>query len=186
MKDGEKHSNGQIYLILRNFTILSLNSIVAIIPFHVVRLFFYRLFIKVGSGSSILMGTRLRGFRIQIGSRSVVNAGVILDGRGARLTIGDYVDIAPEVRIWTLEHDPDSPHHADRAAPVTIGDYAWICSGATILPGVTLGEGCVVAAGAVVAKDVEPWTVVGGVPARPIKTRNRNVMPRQIYRPWFE
>ncbi len=132
------------------------------------------------------MRTRLRGFRIQIGSRSVINAGVVLDGRGARLTIGDYVDIAPEVRIWTLEHDPDSPHHADRAAPVSIGDYAWICSGATILPGVTLGEGCVVAAGAVVTRDVDAWTVVGGVPARTIKTRNRNVMPRQIYRPWFE
>lgn len=54
-----------------------------------------------------------------------------------------------------------------------MGDYCWICSRAIVLPGVNIGEGAVVAAGAVVCKDVEPWSVVGGVPAKKIGERER-------------
>jgi len=60
-------------------------------------------------------------------------------------------------------------------APVEIGDYAWVCSRSIILPGVKVGEGAVVACGAVVTKDVEPYTVVGGIPAKKIADRNKNL-----------
>jgi acetyltransferase-like isoleucine patch superfamily enzyme len=58
---------------------------------------------------------------------------------------------------------------------VTVGNYAWLASHCIVLPGVTIGEGAVVAAGAVVATDVAPYTMVGGVPARYIKDRNRDL-----------
>jgi acetyltransferase-like isoleucine patch superfamily enzyme len=174
------------YDFARNFVIFFLNSVAARIPFHAIRLFFYRRIIRVGAGSSILMNATIRGFRITIGKGCVINSGAVLDGRGATLRMGDFVDIAPFARIWTLDHDPDAPDHAARARPVSIGDYVWVSSGSTVLPGVTLGEGCVVAAGAVVTHDVLPWTIVAGVPARPIGQRQRNPVPRRPYRPWFE
>ena len=66
-----------------------------------------------------------------------------------------------------------------------IEDYVWVATRATVLPGVTIGEGAVVAAGAVVTKDVEPYTIVGGVPARSIGVRNRALSYTQNFQPWF-
>jgi acetyltransferase-like isoleucine patch superfamily enzyme len=75
------------------------------------------------------------------------------------------------VWIWTLEHDPQSPDFATVGGPVTIEDYAWVGCRVVILPGVCIGKGAVVAAGAVVTKDVPPYAIVGGVPARTIGER---------------
>lgn len=174
------------YEFSRNFVIWFLNSIISNIPFHAIRLLFYRRVIDIGPESSILMNATIRGFRITIGQGCVINSGVLLDGRGAELVLGNFVDVAPQVKIWTLDHDPNSPDHAARARPVHIGDYAWLSSGSTILPGITLGNGCVVAAGAVVTKDVAPWDIVAGIPARTIGQRQANQVPRRPYRPWFE
>lgn len=171
---------------VRNFLILFLNSIVARIPFHAIRLFLYRRVFRVGAGSSILMKATVRGFRITIGKGCVINSGVLLDGRGGTLILGDFVDVAPYVKIWTLDHDPNSSDHAARARSVTVGDYVWLSSNSTILPGVSLGKGCVVASGAVVTKDVPPWAIVAGVPARVIGQRHQEMVPRRPYRPWFE
>lgn len=87
------------------------------------------------------------------------------------ITIGKNVCIASEVMIWTLHHDYNDEHFKVRGGTVCIGDYSWICSRAIILPGVKIGEGAIIAAGAVVCKDVEPWSVVGGVPAKKIGYR---------------
>jgi acetyltransferase-like isoleucine patch superfamily enzyme len=184
MRSSEEKRVG--YEFARNFGILFLNAIAARIPFHAIRLFLYRRVFRVGAGSSILMKATVRGFRITIGEGCVINSDVLLDGRGAALILGNFVDVAPYVKIWTLDHDPNSSNHAARARPVTVGDYVWLSSGATILPGVSLGKGCVVAAGAVVTKDVAPWTIVAGIPARAIGQRQKNVIPRLPYRPWFE
>ena len=184
MLSPEKPAAG--YEFVRNLAILFLNALVAKIPFHALRLFFYRRAIRVGAGSSILMNVTIRGFRITVGKGCVINSGTILDGRGAALVLGDFVDIAPYVRIWTLDHDPNSSDHAARARSVIVGDYVWLSSGSTVLPGVTLGKGCVVAAGAMVTRDVAPWTIVAGVPARAIGQRSQNLVPRRDYRPWFE
>lgn len=90
------------------------------------------------------------------------------------ITIGKEVAIGPNCIIYTHDHDytqPDKPAWKGGVItkPVVIRDGAWIGSGVTILPGVTIGERAVIAAGAVVTKDVEPETIVGGVPAKVIK-----------------
>jgi len=91
------------------------------------------------------------------------------------ITIGDSVNIAAEVRIFTREHDVQSPDFAETGGPVRIGNHAYLATRVTVLPGVTIGEGAVVASGSVVTKDVEPFQIVGGVPARPIGERRRDL-----------
>jgi acetyltransferase-like isoleucine patch superfamily enzyme len=97
----------------------------------------------------------------------------LLDGRGG-ISIGRNVVIASHCLLITADHDIDAPGFDGRLAPITIGDRAWLGSRAIVLKGVTIGEGAVVAAGTVVHEDVEPWTVVSGVPARPVRTRSRH------------
>jgi maltose O-acetyltransferase len=74
-----------------------------------------------------------------------------------------------------LNHDYNDIHFCGKGAPVEIGKYAWICSRAIILPGITIGEGAVVASGAIVTKDVAPYTVVGGIPAKRIGNREKKL-----------
>lgn len=109
-----------------------------------------------------------------IGDHSTVGWFCLLDARGG-LVIGDNVCIASYVRIITGSHDAQSPTFSAVFKPVIIEDYAWICTGAMILQGVTIGKGAVVAAGAVVTEDVPPFTIVGGVPAKPIGRRTEDL-----------
>lgn len=88
-----------------------------------------------------------------------------------KIILGDQVTISQGAYLCTAGHDITSKTMALTTAPITIGSLAWIGAKAIVLPGVTIGEGAVVAAGAVVTKDVEPWTVVGGNPAKFIKKR---------------
>jgi acetyltransferase-like isoleucine patch superfamily enzyme len=107
---------------------------------------------------------------VKLGNHSIVGDHAFLDGRRG-LTIGNNVNIGSEVRIYTLEHDPDSPSFGTKGGPVIIKDWVYIGSRVTIMPGVVIDEGAVVASGAVVTKNVEPWTIVGGVPAKFIRNR---------------
>jgi maltose O-acetyltransferase len=143
------------------------------IGIHSIRHSVYRHIFKIGvpADSIIYCGCRFfEPWGVKIGHHSIVGYDAFLDGRRG-LTIGNNVNIASEVRIYTLEHDPVSPTFATIGGPVVIGDWVYIGSRVTILPGVTIGEGAVVASGAVVTKNVEPWTIVGGVPAKFIKNR---------------
>jgi maltose O-acetyltransferase len=85
-----------------------------------------------------------------------------------------------------LGHDVHDDFHCDKRAPVTIEDYVWIGHRAIIMPGVTLGRGAVVAAGAVVTKSVPPMSIVAGVPARVIGQRKSALSYTKFHRPWFE
>ena len=107
-----------------------------------------------------------------IGEGCSIGPKVLLDARKG-LEIGENVTIAYEAIIWTLHHDMNSADFHTCGAKTTIDDYAWICSRAILLPGVHIGKGAVVASGAVVTKDVEPFTVVAGIPAKPIGKRNK-------------
>ena len=102
----------------------------------------------------------------------------------AQIQIGDCVVINDGVRLITGSHDIHSPTYEHLFAPIVIEDHAWIATDAMILKGVTIGRGAVVAAGAVVVKDVRPFAVVGGNPAKEIGTRN---IERFAYIPssWF-
>ena len=137
------------------------------------------------NSSSIRRNVDLRSpYRISIGKCCNINKRVVLDGRGG-ITIGDNVDIAQDVNIWTEQHNYNSPDFKAELAPVVIKDYVWIASRATILPGIELGEGCVVACGSVVTKNVPPYTLVAGVPAKVIGQRNKNLKYKLGSRVWF-
>jgi acetyltransferase-like isoleucine patch superfamily enzyme len=140
-------------LLFRRFFCLKLADLC---PFTSVRIALYR-----------LMG-------IRIGADVYMGFGVELETNYPELvSIGDHVTISHRC-IITAHMDSPSDTPVKRfiqmgAKPVVIEDGAWICIGATILPGVTIGKNAVVAAGAVVSRDVPANTVVGGIPARPIK-----------------
>jgi len=119
----------------------------------------------------IYAGFHIRNPRgIVLGNGVSIGPRVLLDGRKG-LTIGEGAVIGYGAIIWTLNHDYNDIHFCGKGAPVTIGRRAWICSNSIIMPGITIGDGAVVASGAVVTHDVEPYTVVGGVPAKVIGKR---------------
>ncbi len=108
---------------------------------------------------------------VSVGAGTIVNRGVTLDGRGG-LRVGAHVNISPEVMLLTADHDPNSPAFGDRNRPTVIGDRAWISSRAMVLPGTAVGDGAVVAAGAVVHGAIDSWSIVAGNPARVIGQRS--------------
>lgn len=110
------------------------------------------------------------GKNIAIGRNVFINSGCHFQDQGG-IAIGDGAPIGHNVVLATVNHalEPEK-RRRNRYAPIRIGENVWIGSNATILPGVTLGDWAVVAAGAVVTKDVPPMTVVGGVPARVLRT----------------
>lgn len=116
---------------------------------------------------------------VYLGPRSVINAHCILDGREQPIRIAEDVDIGTHTHIWTLQHDPHDDAHGTSGGPVTVEDHVWIAARATILPGVTVGRGAVVSAGAVVTRDVPPMSIVAGVPAKVIGER-RNRLTYQL------
>lgn len=157
--------------ILLDFELMLLRWI-GHIPVHMVRRIFYKLFgVKIGRGSSIHMWTNFfYPSNIVIGEDTVIGDHAFLDGR-APLIIGNHVDIASSVMIYNSEHDINDPSFKAREEKVIIEDYVFIGPRVTILPGVTIGKGAIVGAGAVVTNDVDPFTVVGGVPAKLIGER---------------
>lgn len=110
------------------------------------------------------------GKNIAIGRNVFINSGCHFQDQGG-IAIGDGALIGHNVVLATVNHalEPEK-RRRNRYAPIRIGENVWIGSNATILPGVTLGDWALVAAGAVVTKDVPPMTVVGGVPARVLRT----------------
>lgn len=178
----------KIKSIMMQFYLYLVREWVMFIPLHAIRLLFIKqLLNKVGYQSNFLMGLEIRkGKNIIIGNNCVVNKNVLLDGRGGKLIIGNNVDIAQETNIWTLEHDVHDDYHKDIGADVIIEDYVWIASRCTILPGVTIGKGAVVASNSVVTKDVPEMAIVGGVPAKIIGTRKSELKYKLNYSPWFK
>ena len=153
-------------------------------PIRSLRLLWYRRFFTIGRHVNIMMGFKVRKMNgIVIGDLVNVNPNCMFDSRGGDITIGNNVDIAPEVNIWTLEHDPQDPRFRTKGGPVKIKDFVWIGNRAIILPNTIIGTGAVVATGAVVTKNVKPWTIVGGVPAKKIGVRNPNQKNREPYTP---
>lgn len=137
--------------------------------------------IELGEATIVLPGAILDtgpGGRIRLGAHNSVNPYCVLYGHGG-LTTGAYVRIAAHTVIIPANHifdDPDRPiaRQGLRKEGIVIGDDVWVGSGCRILDGVKIGRGAVLAAGAVVNRDVEEFTVVGGVPARMLKRRPRN------------
>lgn len=174
LKNYEPFNGGYLYECLRSQILWIYNSIFSKLPSKHIRLFLYRLIFKfpIGNKTAIWRNVYIRGVKIEIGSNCIIADHVMLDGRVNKLTIGNNVAISPYVYIWTLEHDPNSVRFVPRGGDVNIKNNVWIASNAIILPGITIGEGAVIASGAIVTGDVAPYTIVSGNPAVKIKDRN--------------
>ena len=165
----------RFYNYYLDFLILIL-TLAGFIPSHLIRLFIYRLAgIKIGKDSRIHYGCHFfQPKNIRLGEDTIVGDHAFLDGR-APLSIGNHVDIASQVLIYNSKHDIDSTDFKPIEQEVQIGDYVFIGPRAIIMPGVKIGKGAIIAANAVVTKDVPPFHVVGGIPARFIRERkNKN------------
>lgn len=146
------------------------------LPSHRMRNWMYRKVcgMQLGRKAVVYYGTEVRmPQNITIGEGSIIGDNSILDGRNG-ITIGNNVVFASNVRIWTEQHDHRDPWFrccTQTHKPVIIDDRAWIGSHTIILHSVHIGEGAVVAAGAVVTHDVPPYSIVAGIPAKKIGER---------------
>lgn len=164
-------AKNRILAIWTEFLVMILRF-VGHIPSHLVRKAFYSLSgVKIGSGSVIHMWANFfepKG--VTIGNDTIIGDHCFLDGR-ASLKIGNHTDIASQVLIYNSEHDLSSSDFKAVTSSVEIGDYCFIGPRAIILPGVKIGNGAVVGAGAVVTKDIPPFKIFGGIPAQEIGER---------------
>lgn len=162
------------------------NELISKIPFHIIRQTYYKLFcgIKISKHASIHLHTRIVGYDIKIGENSVINRCCLLDGRSG-IKIGNNVSISPDVHLISGSHDFNSSNFKYIGKEIIINDFVWIGSRATILQGVTIGFGAIVAAGAVVTTNVEPFTIVGGIPAKEIGKRKEDLSYNTTWSPWF-
>ena len=174
-------------VIVGSLLALLYNGFFSRFPSRRVRRWFLRAWTgDLGKGTNVQMGCRfLNGRKVFFGENNVINFGCLFDGRHFPIHIGDNVSIGPEATILTLGHDPRSPIFEDKGGPVKIGDRSWIGYRAIILPGVEIGEGAVVGAGAVVTRDVPPYTIVAGNPAVKIGDRPRDLTYSLSYHPPF-
>ena len=144
---------------------------------------------KLGKRTRIDMGcTFMDPNRLRLGNNTHINRDCLLDARGG-ITVGSRVSISHRVVIMTGSHDYNTENFSFVRKTVIIDDYVWIGVGAIVLGGVRIGEGAVVCAGAVVTKDVPPYTVVAGIPAKVIGTRTTNLhyipLEKEYYWPMF-
>jgi acetyltransferase-like isoleucine patch superfamily enzyme len=122
------------------------------------------------------------GRRLAIGARSTVGQRCYLDARGG-IRIDCDVSISREAALLTATHVADDPNYAAVLAPVHLERRCWIGMRALVLPGVRVGEGAVVGACAVVTSDVEPYTIVAGIPAKPVRRRAEPMSYELDWRP---
>lgn len=132
---------------------------------------------------AFMWGAELWGPRnVRLGVGVVIGRRVVLDARGG-ITVGNNVNVSSYVQMQTAKHLVDDPGFPAVFEPITIGDRVWVGQGATILGGVVVGEGAVVAANATVTKDVPPYAIVGGTPATVLRYRAADQQYTIHYRP---
>jgi acetyltransferase-like isoleucine patch superfamily enzyme len=127
--------------------------------------------LKLDKSSIIYSGFNIRRpTKISIGKGTVIGYNCELDGRKG-ISIGSFVNVSSDVKFYTLQHDFNCSNFSTVGAPVIIEDYVWVSVRVIVLPGVKIGKGAVIAAGAVVTKSVEPYSIMAGIPAKKIGER---------------
>jgi len=177
--DRRSLGNGLRLFAIRILNYLT-NHVVNRVPSFGLRHLWYRsvLGIELGEGAGIHLGCYLwfygpggtQRHPVRIGARARINRDCTLDVREG-LVVGDDASISAEVFILGYPGRVGGGRSSEESKPVVIEDHAWIGVRAVILPGVTVGRGAIVGAGAVVTRDVEPLTTVFGNPARPVGSR---------------
>ena len=152
---------------------------IGLVPSLHLRRFVYRaLGAEVGKNVVSHFKTEIRGIhKLKIGKGTIVGDNALLDARSG-LTLGENVNISSNVSLYTYQHDHRDPYFrctSDNTKPIAISNRAWLGSNVIVLPGVNIGEGAVCCAGCVVTKDVEPYTVVAGIPAKKVNERSRDL-----------
>lgn len=135
----------------------------------------------INSGKNVSIGANVKlGFpeNIFLGENSYINGGFIIASKNANIRIGNFCMISHNVHIRTDSHnfsDNSTPmlHQGHSEKDINIGDNVWIGFGVQILSGIRIGSNSIVAAGSVVTKDVPPYSIVAGVPAKIIKMRKQ-------------
>lgn len=157
------------------------------VPFHAARRGYLRACgMHIGRKVGLFRGCLvIRPEQIRIGDNCIIGFQCFLGGEGG-IVIGNNVNIAAFSILLGGGHDINDPTFAAIRRPIVVEDYAWIATRSTIMAGVRIGRGAVVAAGAVVTRDVAPYTVVAGVPARVIGTRDPAACAYEFdYQPWL-
>lgn len=160
--------------------------VIGYIPIHSLRLFYYRTFlnVKIGKNTSIHRCCQIRKGHIEIGDNVIIGENALLDGRRG-LFIKENVNLSSNVSIYTLQHDYNDPNFLQTGGRVIIEKNSWLSSNSVILPGVIVNEGAVVAAMCLVNKDVPAYMLVGGVPFKVLKERNRDIKYKLNYHKSF-
>ena len=147
-------------------------------PFFGWRRWVLRLFgAEVGSHVNLYSSTHIyMPWNLRVGAWSAIGEDVLIYNLGP-VTIGERATISHRAHVCAGTHDYRQPDLPLLKPPIRIGDQAWICADAFVGPGITVGEGAIVGAAAVATRDVEPWTIVAGNPAVPVKRREMNDTP---------
>lgn len=153
---------------------------ISTIPSNHIRKWLYMgLGAEIGKDVVFHFETEIRAYEnLKVGRGTIIGDNAVLDARTG-LTIGKNVSLSSNVSIYTLQHDHRDPYYRcnedSRKMSVKIDDRVWLGSNVIILPGVHIGEGAVCCAGCVVTKDVPPYAVVAGIPAKKVSERPRNL-----------
>jgi len=153
------------------------NHLINRLPSHIVRIFWYRrvLGFSIGPRVAVLLGCRFDSSKkLTVGQGAVINEKCRIDTRG-HVYIGANASLSSEVVVLTASHRPNSDGFEGYTADTRIEDHSWIGTRAILMPGVTIGRGAIVAAGAVVTKNVAPLEIVAGIPARRIGVRRSSL-----------
>lgn len=146
---------------------------------HLRKWFYMGLGANIGRHVVFHFKTEIRSpHKLKIGNGTIVGDNALFDASSG-LTIGQNVNISSNVSIYTLQHNHRKPDFScdfeDRNLSVNIGDRVWLGSNVIVLPGVNIGEGAVCCAGCVVTKDIAPFDVVAGIPAKKVGSRPNNM-----------
>jgi len=154
----------------------TVNSILPHIPFWSIRKWYFRRIRMVIGKRSFIMKNNyiMTPNHLRIGDFTHINRGCLIDCRGG-VSIGDNVSVSYNVSIISGSHDIDSKNFMGKYLPIKIEDNVWLGAGCTILQGITVGKGAVISAGSVVTKDVPEYTIVGGIPAKEIRKRRKDL-----------
>lgn len=175
-----------IKLNIQKMVVSFFNTILSLSLFFCARRFLLRCFgIPVGRKTTIHRGIKLFcPGNLKIGHRSTVNYNCFLDARG-KLLIGNNVNISHCVKIYTMGHDIHDPYSKTVSKAVVIEDNAWIFPNVLVMPGVTIAEGAVVYPGSVVTKNLDPYTIYAGNPAKPVGKRSSEIAYSSEYPIWY-